>query len=106
MTYDVSDVKVSSSDIDNYLDTLINKVFAILGIYEDCEKINNFNNYNIYLGRILVELKGFAELVDVKDFISLYNIIYGMTVLNNLDHKKVKSTVFHCISIIKTHKGG
>lgn len=106
MIYDIKNVNISSKDLDKYLDSLINRVFAILGVYEDCTKLGNFENYSIYLDRVLIELKGFSELVDTKDFISLYNILYGLMCLEDLGHKKVKSIVFHCISVIKKYKSG
>lgn len=104
MIYNINNIKVSKDSLNEYLDSLINKLFAILGIYEDCEKINDFSNYDIYVDRILTEITGCYYSIGFKNFLSISNILIGMKHTENINHKKVKSLVFHCISIINKIK--
>ena len=100
----IGGVILNNEQIDKYLDSLINKIFAILGIYEDCEKINNFKNYLSYVNIIIIEVKGFYKFSNAENFLSLISILNGMTLLDEMKHGTVKSLTFHCISIIKKVK--
>lgn len=87
-----------------YLEKMIDKIFAVLGIYEDCETINCFDNYYIYLNRLCTELKGCTYLAEKEELLSVYNTLYGLYKTKNTNHDKVKSIVFHCISVVKKMK--
>lgn len=104
MVYNISGIEVSGKTLNKYLDTLINKVFAILGVYEDCEEINDFYTYDTYLDRVITELTGGYYVIGFNNFVSLVNILTGIKYSEELSHKRVKSLVFHCISIIKKMK--
>lgn len=97
-------IKLSKEEINTYLESAINKVFAILGIYEDCMENNNFENYFIYLNRLITEFSGIYYLLDINSFVSLIAIIKGMSKEKSTNHKNVKSLTFHCISILKKAK--
>lgn len=97
-------MKISDNDTNIYLDKLIDKIFAILGIYEDCVDKGSFDDYFVYLDRLCVELKGCSYTFDVDKFISLYNILIGLMHSQSIEHKQVKSIVFHCISVVKKMK--
>lgn len=101
MEYNINDITITKEDFVKYINTSINKLFALLGIYEDCESNNNFDNYTIYLNRILTEFNGIYYLCGSVPFMSIVGILKGMSEFKELDHKKVKSLVFHCISILK-----
>lgn len=91
----------TEEDINFYLNFSINKIFAILGIYEDCENSNNLEGYYIYLNRIITEFTGFNKLFQTNFYISILSILLGMLEDKEPNHKKVKSLTFHCISLIK-----
>lgn len=100
------DYKIELSDVElnSYLDKLINRTFAILGVYEDCSLIDAYENYYTYVERLALELKGCSFSLDKNDFLSLYNVLIGMANSDIMAHKKVKSLVFYCISVIKKMK--
>ena len=104
MVYNINGIEISDEMLDKYFDILINKIFAILGIYEDCEEAEDFSNYNVYLDRVITELTGGYYVIGFENFISLTNILTGIKYSDEINHKKVKSLVFHCISIIKKMK--
>lgn len=97
-------IKINNNDYNIYLDKLINKVFAILGIYEDCYRKQLFEDYFIYLDRLCLEIKGCRYSLEKDKFLSLYNTLLGMLNSEIMEHKRVKSLVFHCISVIKKMK--
>lgn len=101
MDYKTIKDKITEQDIDFYINSSINKLFAILGIYEDCEKNNNFDGYYTYLSRILTEFSGFDKIFEMNFYISIISILMGMEEDKEPNHKKVKSMVFHCISLVK-----
>lgn len=104
MIYNVNGIEISSEMLNKYFDTLINKIFAILGVYEDCEEINDFSSYDIYLDRVLTELTGGYYMIGFDNFVSLSNILTGIKYSETINHRKVKSLVFHCISMVKKMK--
>ena len=104
MGYNINGIEISGEVLNKYFDTLVNKIFAILGIYEDCEKTQDFINYDTYLDRVIIELSGGYYVIGFNNFISLSNILSGIKHSDSLNHKKVKSLVFHCISIVKKMK--
>lgn len=97
-------ITFDKNKINSYLDELINRIFAILAIYEDCEKSNNFQNYLSYLNRIIVEVNGVYNLLNIEDILSIIFTLEGMTIIEKMKHGTVKSLTFHCISIIKKVK--
>lgn len=104
MIYNINGIEISDEILNKYFDALINKIFAILGVYEDCDKIKDFSNYDIYLDRVLTELSGGYYVIGFDNFISLSNILTGIKYSDKINHRKVKSLVFHCISMIKKMK--
>lgn len=101
MDYNKIKATVTEEEIEYYLNNSINKIFAILGIYEDCEKNNSFDSYYTYLSRTITELSGFEYIFQKNFFISIISVLAGMIEDKNPNHKKVKSLTFHCISLIK-----
>lgn len=97
-------VEVKDEDLNVYLDKLINKTFAVLGVYEDCTLIQSYDNYYTYIERLALEIKGCNLSLDKSEFLSLYNVLIGMSNSEIMTHKKVKSLVFYCISVIKKMK--
>ena len=104
MNYNVNGVTLDSEDVSLYCESLINKIFAILGIYEDCENAGNFDTFSVYVDRVCLEIAGGYEVLGINNFLSLSNILAGIKESEELNHKKVKSIVFHCISIVKKTK--
>lgn len=104
MDCNIGKVKILDSDINKYLDNLVNRIFAVLGIYEECVLDDKFDNYISYLDRVIVEISGVANTFKMNDFIGIVNILVGLQDLNILNHKKVKSLTFHCIDVVKKNK--
>lgn len=86
----------------NYKEKIINKTFKILGIYEDCEMENDLDNFYTYIDRLCLEYLGIYKNTKNDSFFSLYNILSGLHEDKKINHKKVKSVVFHCINVIKS----
>lgn len=101
MAYKIHGSPVSNEELKEYLSRSINRVFAILGIYEECTRKNDFEDYLIYLNRIITEFDGIYDLLGISDFLSLTGVLKGMENLDRMEHKKVKSLTFYCISVIK-----
>jgi hypothetical protein len=100
----VFEEKVNTLDYDSiqyYLDHCINRIFAILGIYEDCNKRGDMKDFHIYLSRLVTEFSGLQDLFKLDILISLIGILQGMNINEDIKHSEVKSLVFHCISLIK-----
>lgn len=100
LNYNINDVLINEEDLNVYLNLLVNKLYAILGVYEDCEESDSFDNFYVYLNRVLCELKGCSKILDLTDFMSLTFILSGLED-HELTHRNVKSIVFHCIGIVK-----
>lgn len=94
-------VVFSPEELSIYINKMVNKVFAILGIYEDCEKISDFDTYKTYVQRVIVEMVGFSRNYPHSTLVSLVNILTGIMETKNLTHKQVKSIIFHTISSLK-----
>lgn len=94
-------IVMTNNEFNEYKSKLINKCFAILGIYEDCEKYNVFTSYISYIDRIKFELVGLHKNMEYIQLISIINILTGMQEIDSINHKQVKSLVFHIISTIQ-----
>lgn len=101
MEYKNDQILLDESEKRRYIDFVINRIYAILGVYEDCESDNNFDNYYRYTKRLIVEFIGAYKILKIEQFLSLISIITGMSESKNLNHSDVKSITFHCISILK-----
>lgn len=98
---DYNGIEFSANEIQEYKQSCINKIFAILGIYEDCEKINDYSGYTTYVKRLTREFNGIYNMFGIVNFLSLVGILKDMQVSDNLTHADVKQLVFHCISLVK-----
>lgn len=101
MHYNNNKVAYTEKELQKYKSKLINKCFAILGIYEDCDKTQVYTPYSIYLERMIVEFVGFSNNLTSEHLVSIVNILTGMQDTEKLCHKEVKSLVFHIISTIQ-----
>ena len=101
MHFDNSQVSFSEKEIQQYKSKLINKCFAILGIYEDCDKNKSYTPYLTYIDRVKIEFVGFSTNINNIHLVSIVNILTGMQDVERLCHKDVKSLVFHIISIVQ-----
>lgn len=97
-------VELNKEDLNKYLDRLVNKIFAILGIYEDCDEKKTYDDFFIYLDRLCLEIKGCQYSLEIENFLSLYNVLLGISHSEIIEHKKIKSLVFYCISVVKKMK--
>lgn len=94
-------VNLTEKDVENYRKYCVNRIFAILGIFEDCQKTGNMETLNTYLNRLITEFTGVSSVFNMTTLIPVVGILQGMKESENLQHKEVKSLVFHCISIVK-----
>lgn len=104
MHYDDDKITFTTNEIQQYKERLVNKCFAILGIYEDCEKDNNFKPFSIYVERLKREFVGFYNNTQNIQIISIINILTDLQLLNELKQNKVKSLTFHIISVVQKIK--
>ena len=95
----VYEIKLSEDDIAYYNKRSINKLFAILGIFEDCEAINDYSGYTAYIKRLTREFNGLYNMFGIVNFLSVVSILEGSQV--PIEHSEVKQLVFHCISLVK-----
>ena len=89
----------SDKEIQEYKQSVINKLFAILGIFEDCEAINDYSGYTAYIKRLTREFNGLYNMFGIVNFLSVVSILEGSQV--PIEHSEVKRIVFHCISLVK-----
>lgn len=101
MEYSKNGVVFTPEELSICINKMINKVFAILGIYEDCEKISDFNTYKTYVQRVIVEMVGFSRNYPHPTLLSLVNLLTGIISIEAPTHKQVKSITFHTISSLK-----
>lgn len=94
-------IKLSDDDIAYYNKRCINKLFAALGIFEECEEAGDMTPFYAYLDRLIVEFRGVKDIFDICTFVSIVAILAGLRDEEKLEHKEVKSIVFHCISLVK-----
>lgn len=90
-----------NSFYDEFVKDIIGKVFKILPIWEDCESNKNFDNFNIYLDKIVTMFMGSDYLYNNENFYLATSTLKGMQMRGNLSQKKVKSLVFHCIDLLE-----
>ena len=108
----INDMYVDKDQLNAYIEGLIGKIFAVLGVYEDCTDMGCYDIFDSYIFRVICEVRGFYKLSNATSFISLSSILEELHsfVMEEsekkeedkiLNHKRVKSLVFHCISIVK-----
>jgi hypothetical protein len=75
-----------------YIDELINKIFKILGLFEDNDNIIPI----IYLNGLIMNINSANELFDGE----LINLIIKLNILitNKLNHKELRKIIFECIN--------
>ena len=93
---DFNGINFSDKEIQEYKQSVINKLFAIL---EDCEAINDYSGYTAYIKRLTREFNGLYNMFGIVSFLSVVSILEGSQV--PIEHSEVKRLVFHCISLVK-----
>lgn len=99
--YNYNNVTFTDEDIQYYIDCSVNKLYATLCVFEDCEKKSDFETYHIYLKRLITEFTGIHSMFNVSVYLSIVGILNGMILEEDPKHKDVKSLIFHCISLLK-----
>ena len=86
-----------------FLNDLVNKVFKILPIYEDCLKKQNgdLKSFHSYLDKMVTLLWGSEYFFSEPRFADIIVFLEGLRVRPDLTQKEVKSLVFHCIDGIE-----
>lgn len=109
MTFNLNGIRVPVNMYNQYMDDVIDKIFKILPIYENCllAEDRDFNPYTSHLDKLITQFTGSKILFEENAFLTLTTILIGMQERTNLTQKKVKSLVFHCIDIVsKLKKSG
>lgn len=96
---DFNGIEFSDKEIQEHKQFVINKIFAILGIFEDCDAINDYTGYTTYVRRLTREFNGLYNMFGIVNFLSIVSVLEGMQV--PIEHSEVKQLVFHCISLVK-----
>ena len=78
MMYNFNKIQFTDDDIQYYIDCSVNKLYATLCVFEDCEKRSNFETYHIYLKRLITEFTGIYNIFDISVFLSVVGILNGM----------------------------
>lgn len=92
----------TEDDINIYINKTVDRLFAVLVTYEECEKINSFVNYKTYVKRLITEFNGIQAFIEKDQFISMVGLLSGMILDDSISHDEVKSNTFHCIGIVKS----
>lgn len=103
----INNVEITVPTYNQYIDDLINKVFKILPIFEECVQKstnNKFVPYLSYLDKIVTIMTGAEAIFQKKDFIILVSLFKGMQKRTDLTKTQIKSLVFHCIDILEKMK--
>lgn len=109
MTFNLNGIQVPICLYNQYMNDIIDKIFKILPIYENCvlSEGKDFYPYISHLDKLITQFTGSEILFEEKAFLTLTTILIGMQETTNLTQKKVKSLVFHCIDIVsKLKKSG
>lgn len=92
---DYNGIEFSEKEIQEYKQSVINKLFAILGIYEDCEVINDYSGYTAYVKRLTREFNGLYNMFGIVNFLSVVSILEGSQVpIEHSEVKQLDSTVY------------
>ena len=94
---------LSQSEIDNYIDSLINKIYSVLPLFEEsCNKID----LNKKIGNIIALTNGFLIMLnqDTKTSINILSYLYHMQTVST--HKEIRSCVLTSCALLKKLKGG
>lgn len=75
MMYNFNKIQFTDDDIQYYIDCSVNKLYATLCVFEDCEKRSNFETYHIYLKRLITEFTGIYNIFDISVFLSVVGIL-------------------------------
>lgn len=100
LAFEHNGITFTENEVTAYKKTVINKIYAALAIFEDCEKVNDYSAFYTYLNRICTEFTGVYNMFGASLYITIVAILDGMSTNKNLTHKEVKSLVFHCISTV------
>lgn len=89
---------IRTQSMRNYMRGLVDRFFKILPMWEDQE-----SSLQTYLESLLLELKGFEELMSVlhddRDFVTLLSILQYLIGHPETNKRTVKREVFRSISI-------
>lgn len=99
--YKINGAEFTKDDVAVYIENSVDRVYAILISFESCQETNNFESYQTYLERLIVEFDGIYDLLGIIQFFSLVGILKGMQ-KEGIKHHMVRSATFHCISILKS----
>lgn len=91
---------VNDNTISQYLETVIDKMFKILPLYEE-----NNETLDVYIESLVFELTGFISKyggMSTTDYISIMSTLEGIriTIKTEGNQPEVKREVFKCINVV------
>ena len=109
-------MELSQEIFELYYDNLIGGFYKILPLFEGLDvkskevihdKDKAYDQFQKYITNFIVEIcGGYYMFENNVKFLKLVNILEGMQHIEYDEHKKLKSSVFNCISICNKLKEG
>ena len=103
-TFVIQGVEMPIAIYNNHIDELINKIFKILCICEQCEQTKEFDTYFNYLDKITILMAGNKVLFNNRKFSILLTQIMGLAETKTTDHAQVKKIVLECTNTLQKMK--
>lgn len=86
------------------LDALINQVYKVLCIFEQCELNKDYDAFFEYINKVAIVLLGNKALFDNTKYIFIATCLLGLSEKNITDHAQVKKIVFECTNTLQKLK--
>lgn len=86
------------------LDMLINQVYKVLCIAEQCELSDDYEAYFEYIYKVVITILGNKVLFDDTKYIYISTCLLGLCEKNETNHARIKKIVFECTNILQKLK--
>ena len=103
-TFFIKEIEMPISVYNNHIDELINKIFKILCLCEQCEATNDYTLYFEYLYKVSIIMSGNKVLFNNRKFTLLMSEILGLYESKVTDHAQVKKIIFECTNTLQKMK--
>lgn len=103
-TFVLNGIEMPIAIYNNHIDELINKVFKILCICEQCAQGEDYANYFSYLDKITILMAGNKVLFNNRKFSILVTEVMGLKETQTTDHAQVKKIVLECTNALQKMK--
>lgn len=96
----INGIEISEKNLKDYYSKQIKQIYKILLIWESCDKKDDFSDYLIYVDNTLIKLVGAYNIIGDELFLTLSTTLSGLSNIQKLNHKIVKSLVLECTNSI------